>query len=137
MITTINVFQSKWGFHPCSREHYMKLKQVRYYLHINRMQLAAWERWSRKLPKNRVRWIFDGFYDKHALDISFTQWKAEPWAEPEGCPVNLSLIMTDYNNALPVPSADAVKGLVIPLESLDAMIEQCEGWLRRIGYDKR
>jgi hypothetical protein len=133
---TLNIFESKFGFHPCDREHYKKLKKVRYYNHINFQQQMAHQRWSRKLPHNRVRWQFDGFYDKNALDISFTKWKAIPWMEPEVCPASLILMAQDLIKAYPVKATDDVRQLTLDTETLDAMIEQCEAWLKRIGKSR-
>lgn len=53
------VFQSRFGFHPCDYELYKKLKFIHkcYYQMLH--DAAAWERWNRKEPQNRVirRWI--------------------------------------------------------------------------------
>jgi hypothetical protein len=133
----MQVFEGKYGFHNCDKETYRKLKRVRYYNHVNRIQRTAHERWSRKLPKNRVRWKFDGLYSPQMLDISFTKWKAEPWAEPMVCPVNLYLLESEYKNAQPQKTPNDVKPLGVPTKVIDSLIEQAEEWLKAIGKEKR
>lgn len=50
----INLAQSRWGFHPCHYEHYLKLKFLYKKLWKAVYQLAEFERWVRKEPQNRV-----------------------------------------------------------------------------------
>jgi hypothetical protein len=48
-----HVHQGKYGYHPCDKETYLKLKALnKLYVEALR-QKAAWDRWNRKLPKNR------------------------------------------------------------------------------------
>lgn len=48
-------FQSRWGFHPTSREASKKLRFING-LYAKSLHMAgAWERWNRKDPKNRVQ----------------------------------------------------------------------------------
>jgi hypothetical protein len=49
-----NVVQGKWGFYPCSRETYLKLKKLNFYYMQAQKQAATWFRWARKLDKNRA-----------------------------------------------------------------------------------
>jgi hypothetical protein len=55
------VHQSRWGWHPCSYEEYLRLKLLHKHYWIAKRCLAEWERWNRKLPHNRVvrRWNRD------------------------------------------------------------------------------
>ena len=54
-----SVFESRWGFHPCSYETFVKLKKLHKAFWQSEYKLAAWKRWSAKLPHNRIkfRWI--------------------------------------------------------------------------------
>lgn len=56
--TQKTVHQSKWGFHPCDWETSQKLKRLSKAYQQGLRQQAAWNRWSAKLPHNRVirRW---------------------------------------------------------------------------------
>lgn len=58
MNATVNtVHQGKHGFHPCDRETYLKLKVIHKVYWESVFRLAAWRRWDRKEPQNRVqRW---------------------------------------------------------------------------------
>jgi len=54
MSATINVHKSKWGFHPCGYETFKKLKALQKLYQDALRRRAAWERWERKLPENRI-----------------------------------------------------------------------------------
>jgi hypothetical protein len=47
--------QSRWGFHPCSHEEFRTLRALWRLVLARRRQVAAWRRWTAKLPHNRVR----------------------------------------------------------------------------------
>lgn len=56
MNATTATFQSKWGFHPCSREVSKKLRFLNDVYQKALHKAAAWRRWDRKAPHNRVQW---------------------------------------------------------------------------------
>src|SRR5438552_2018343 len=47
--------QSRWGFHPCSYDEFCELRRLWRLVLSRRRQVAAWRRWSAKLPHNRVK----------------------------------------------------------------------------------
>lgn len=47
-------YQSRWGYHPCDYETYQLLKRLHALYLRARRQYAAWRRWARKRPHNRV-----------------------------------------------------------------------------------
>jgi hypothetical protein len=49
------MFKSRWGFHPCSFEEFRELRSLWRAVLVRRRQVAAWRRWSAKLPHNRVK----------------------------------------------------------------------------------
>jgi len=55
------VHQSRWGYHSCAYETFLKLKALhaRYWRALR--SDAAWRRWQRKAPQNRVlrEWLRD------------------------------------------------------------------------------
>lgn len=53
--TVSNVHQSKWGFHPCDVETYRKLKVIHKVYWESVFRMAAWNRWDRKHPQNRLQ----------------------------------------------------------------------------------
>ena len=46
--------RSRWGWHPCDYATYRLLKDLNALHEQARRQFAAWQRWRRKLPHNRV-----------------------------------------------------------------------------------
>lgn len=52
-------FKSKWGYHPCSKETYLKLKKLNKLRWETVTNFHSWLRWARKEPHNRItgRWI--------------------------------------------------------------------------------
>jgi hypothetical protein len=53
--------QSRWGWHPCDYATFRLLKRLHRACETARRQVAAWHRWHRKMPHNRVvrRWLRD------------------------------------------------------------------------------
>jgi len=56
------VHQSRWGWHPCDYATFRLLKRLHRACEEARRRFAAWQRWHRKMPRNRVvrRWLRDG-----------------------------------------------------------------------------
>lgn len=48
------VFKSRWGYHPCSKEVDKKLRKLNGMYQKALSSAAAWERWNRKAPHNRI-----------------------------------------------------------------------------------
>ena len=128
-----NVFESKWGFHPVDKGVFKKLCKVRYFAHINRIQVSRQTRWARKEPQNQILW--EPIYGVINGKKSRIGWKnIGPSLCPETCPVNLDLLWWDYGNArMPCKTPAEVKPTRLTEGTLDAMIEQCELWLKRVG----
>jgi len=53
--TVNNVIQGKYGFHPCDHATYLKLKLIHKVYWQAIFAMAAWHRWDRKEPQNRVQ----------------------------------------------------------------------------------
>jgi len=55
------IHQSTWGWHPCDYATFRLLKRLHRACEEARRQFAAWQRWRRKMPHNRVirRWLRD------------------------------------------------------------------------------
>src|SRR5262249_41336028 len=51
---TVTTCKSRWGFHPCNYETYLKLRRLHKAFWEGRRLLARWQRWSARLPKNRA-----------------------------------------------------------------------------------
>jgi hypothetical protein len=133
------MYTDKLGnFRACSKEHYLKLKKIKYVIHLSRIQSANHRRWAAKLPHNRLKWIFDGFYSPNALDISFTKWKSEIWKEPLLCPVNIDIWKKDFEIARKFYKSESeVEKLLLPESALDCLIESCEKWIATVNCNWR
>ena len=79
----MQVFQSRWGYHPCDYATFRLLRKLNGYFERARRRFAAWKRWQRKLPHNRVirRRIVDARGRKSGSEV------VGPRPEPLLCPV--------------------------------------------------
>ena len=69
ILTEQKIFESKWGFYPCSKETYLKLKKLNYWLLLSKQQAAKWNRWMRKKDYNRF--IIKRINDKDGLCLRY------------------------------------------------------------------
>jgi len=122
----MNTFQSRWGFHPCDYHVFLKLKRVHKAYWEGLRKVAAWRRWERKRPCNRVicRWQRD------AAGRKITRVIAGPRPEPcvpgiyrEICESEI-LIPQEFHNARHGRPEDQVKPLQIPLAALDRWCDE-------------
>lgn len=54
MTTETNVFKSRWGFHPCNYELFLKLKRLHKWYWQTVYDFHRWHRWWRKEEQNRI-----------------------------------------------------------------------------------
>lgn len=115
--------QAKWGWYPCAYELYRKLKRLNLLAFEARRRDAAWERWNRKLPHNRVIWR----HHKGGL-----KEKIGPMLEPVCAPIDLKMmdaIYADYRSArYPVENENQVKNLMLTEVQIDALLADLEKW---------
>jgi len=52
--TENKVYQSAWGFHPCDKDTYIKLRKLNHWFLKAQIKAAEWNRWNRKDKQNRV-----------------------------------------------------------------------------------
>lgn len=97
--------QGKYGFHPCTWETYKKLKEINKALTKAKHQKAAWERWERKQPQNRV--MRPKLRDSNGRVVGYMApipilepylcpifcekriWPRQPWTKEEMVTINL------------------------------------------------
>ena len=48
------IFQSRWGYHPCNFQLFLKLKSLHRWYWQTLYDFHRWHRWWRKEPQNRV-----------------------------------------------------------------------------------
>ena len=54
MNPTTTVYRSRWGYHPCNHELFLKLKQLHNWYWQTLYDFHRWHRWFRRLEPNRV-----------------------------------------------------------------------------------
>jgi hypothetical protein len=54
MTTGTTVFQSRWGFHRCDYDFFLKLKHLHGWYWQTLYDYHCWYRWWRKEPQNRI-----------------------------------------------------------------------------------
>lgn len=132
MICTYTACQGRLGFYPCDRETYLKIKRLnRYWLEALRLQ-AKWERWERKLPKNRVLKEKQG---KRMVTVLGTDGKPQMQPEPQRCPLfgnpryAGNPFEKDYKQARrPLQTEIEVKPLRMNVEEIDRRLAEAEKW---------
>jgi hypothetical protein len=131
-------YKSKWGFHPCNREQFLKLKELNKLAFKAICQAAAWQRWNRKKPINRVMRPKIRNSEGHVVGYQAPIPLAEPpvssmfyYIDTVGSPKCMAKIvkakpflkqvMEDYRNARhPVAEESLVKPLNLTYELLAA-----------------
>jgi hypothetical protein len=75
--------QSRWGFHPCDYATFRLLKKLHGFYWRALCQHAAWQRWARKKPHNRLiqRKVRDDEGQVVGREV------VGPMTEPKLCPV--------------------------------------------------
>jgi hypothetical protein len=149
------VFESRWGFHPCDYPTYRKLKFLNLVYQRAVRMAHAWQRWQRKDPHNRVSRRRNR--NEKGQTIGYSD--PIPVPEPPICPVLSckvqerrfvdrkgnyskegfledkvvtadSRIATDYTAARrPASEPGAVRPLSVSLAEIDALYETARRWL--------
>jgi hypothetical protein len=156
MNATETVHQSKWGYHPCSKETSKKLRTInRVYLKALRLQ-AAHDRWANKDPQNRV--LFSTVRDESGkktgrIPVLDKQNKPVPMPEPKLCKLPAGGLIFEWTYKYeperkprriskmgeamleasrqarkPVENPDDVKPLGVRQADIDRLYEQCVAW---------
>lgn len=129
----MSAYQSKYGFHPCSKEFFLKLRRLNFLAFEARRQIAAWKRWDRKDPNNRRKFIDgkDGWEGAKRNTIPKEHRVYEPLPEPVRPPLDLvtaGLIAADFQNArIPVVAAH-VKMLMLSDQKVQSLLNLLEEW---------
>jgi hypothetical protein len=144
----MNVFPSRWGYHPCDYETYGLLKKLSAFFHRARRRLAEWKRWNRKMPHNRLirRTIRDAVGRKVASEI--IGFRPEPPLDPlftsrervirhgngdQPSIERISLNYTDLPDAYrsarsPQPKPELVEPLRYTPEEIRRLVAEAEAW---------
>jgi hypothetical protein len=142
--------RSRWGWHPCDYPTYLLLKELHGLYERAQHQYAAWRRWQRKKPHNRVvrRKITDETGNKVGEEIGgprpepplpplFCVRRQVPsfWSE-DGKPIKTARLVEQidfddhsvaeaYRTArTPMPNEKEVKALPLAPEEVRALLER-------------
>lgn len=131
------VYETKWGFVAYSYEDYKKLKQLNKIFWKARRNAAAWNRWARKQPQNRVqkKWIRNEKGQKIGYEI------VGPLPEPNVCElfskkhrwfdcyVTDNKIEEEYRKSRkPVPTEEEVEKPGFLSSEIDDLLREAEKW---------
>ena len=140
-----NVFESRWGFHPCDYPTYLKLKEIGKYFYRARSVRYEWERWERKDPQNRVlrKWIRDEQGKRCGCEVigpkpepkvcPLFARKRDRWIQGEGCGCYVVVFENEkfveaYQNARYPRAKDCVKSLNVTPHEIDEFLAKCREW---------
>jgi hypothetical protein len=145
----MTVFRSRWGWHPCDYQTYLLLKRLNNLYEKAVHAAAAWQRWARKKPSNRVirRYARNGRGQKIGSEVvgpmpeprlcplfcakSYLVGQRSPEGHPVPCvkfhfPWNVAEVYRAARK--PVSSPEAVKSLPWAAEEIRQFIAQAEEW---------
>lgn len=136
--TKMATFQSRWGFHPCSYEFFLKLKKLNILCEKALRQMAASDRWHRKEPQNRRRFVGgkNGWeantgdaVGQRKRDIPKMHRVYEPLPEPVYPAIDagmIELVAADYKNARTPVVESQVKPLVLSEQKVNGLLRLLE-----------
>jgi hypothetical protein len=136
------VVQGRWGFYPCNRETYKKLKRLNFLSLLSKQADNRYACWANKLPHNRVsrKWTRNEQGQKIGCEIG------QPLPEPKNGfvrfkdRINLKVgfitlrdaISQDYRNArYPKLTAEQVSPLFLRSERIDFWLAEAETWFQQ------
>lgn len=89
-VVVASAHRSRWGYHPCSKETDRKLRFLNGVYQLAAQKVAAWKRWERKAPHNRVARPRVRDASGHVIGYG----PPVPLGEPRLCPVFSALHTT-------------------------------------------
>lgn len=139
---SVSVYESRWGYHPCSYGTYHKLKVLhkRYWQTVHAFH--EWLRWNRKEPQNRVirRWFRDSNGNKIGSEV------VDERPAPKYCPHFLRNqrrwlydhgIVEAYQQARMPVRQDQVCPLKMTEKEINKLYEQVENWFTILELSKQ
>lgn len=156
----VKVHQSRWGFHPTSRETDKKLRFLNGVYQKALSRASAWTRWNNKSPSNR----FTRKRIRNEKGQTIGYGDKIQWNEPNICPifsnkitkkVNINPINGQYfkngidwtvietfnqqvsdsafRSRMPYVTAQEVKPLPLSTEKIDVLYDQAKNWMENVG----
>lgn len=150
------VFESRWGFHPCSREVSKKLRFLNGFYQKALARFSAWNRWNAKMPHNRIKKAklrgADGrvygygepveWKEPVLLPIFTQQLTRTAHVTPEGKYVkegfeqkywavsDLGIPALAKQSRIPVANKEDVKPLSMSAEQIEVLYQEAQAWLK-------
>jgi len=117
------VFESKWGFHPCDYQTYLKLKFLNRAYSLALKARGAWERWERKQERTGIE----------PKQFPVFEWVFK--SQPYGDAIRLSNFGEEVRKAVrisrhPVPTTEEVKHLGINEGIVDVHYKFLKKWIK-------
>ncbi len=129
---TMTTHKSRFGFHSCSYETFRKLKRLNFLGLAALRRSAEWERWNRKLPQNRKRYVGgkEGYEGVKKNNVPKSHRVYVPWTEPDTFYMSdRELVLEDSRNARrPVEKETDVKPLKMSEAAIDKLLAEMEKW---------
>ncbi len=129
----MTTFKSRWGYHPCSHEFYLKLKRLNLLARKCLAQAAIWERWNRKEPQNQRRLIggkngWENTPKKRDIPKMHRIYESipEPTYPPPDMVTFAATIAADYKNARTPATLNDVKPLILSEEKINNLLNLLE-----------
>jgi hypothetical protein len=124
-----SVHSSRWGFHNSNYETYRKLKALHGLYLEARRRAAAWERWHRKEPHNRVARpepaLCPVFSKKVRKTTNFWRGKfIKDGRSYETVETSDHGVVEAYYSTWPVADAADVRPLPISVETIDGLYQK-------------
>lgn len=133
-VAPMTTIQGKWGFYPCTREVFKKLKRLNFLAYQSIRRIAAWKRWNRKFAKNRIRYRYEAV-DRETFGGLREVWMKipdGPMPEPVLAPltaIQRDVIHQDWLNArFPKTKPEDVKPLFLKETEIDSLLVEMEAW---------
>lgn len=131
-MSTNNSYKSKWGFHPVSRETFLKIRELKKFYFITLHRLGTWVRWDRKTvnqhgpePIYCPMFVEDKMeWRKHVNKEGFTEYRTYPKTRVDHG------ILEAYESArMPKATAEEVVPLKISEEEINRLYDQMNAWI--------
>ena len=142
-----NVFLSRWGFHPCDHETYLKLKELKKLFWLAVYQNGAYRRWERKAPHNRYYWAEpqgDPKYTKRVRSdrpipepLTCPIWKDQGWWSSSAMLKDDGLLAAFEAARTPMKNATDVQPLKMTTEQIDTLLSQAREWWDNVVQSRK
>ena len=129
---------SRWGFHPCSHETYLKLKELNKLFWKAQRVAGAWLRWNRKDSGNRYYWDYLPSSGPRPKKVRSNRAIPKPqmcsvwgfvsrWGD--SAQLDSKGVCGDYRNArMPCKNRTDVKPLKLSIKQIETMLSQAREW---------